>query len=148
MGQESRLLDSQLWTRYLTTEYCLVLCRTRVERAALFLLSFCKTLKSNNNLDWLISQCDSKAFDLFFLSICIFLQRQIHFNGGAFPVLPLVWRWALQSFCAEMDDQNGEHRGGFVSVPNLNAVGSWSVTGVPQSKWSHINHLCCITCIS
>lgn len=39
-----------------------------------------------------------------------------------------------KSFCADVDDQNGEHGGGFVSVPNLNAAGSWFVTEVPKKK--------------
>lgn len=41
---------------------------------------------------------------------------------------------SCKSFCADVDDQNGEHGGGFVSVPNLNAAGSWFVTEVPKSK--------------
>ncbi|XP_040558666.1 coiled-coil-helix-coiled-coil-helix domain-containing protein 1 isoform X3 [Gallus gallus] len=57
------------------------------------------------------------------------------------PQTFLLLRCSLQfgdepckSFCADVDDQNGEHGGGFVSVPNLNAAGSWFVTEVPKKK--------------
>lgn len=76
---------------------------------------------------YLLNASNSEAFDLSFLSVCSFVQRQINFNNGAFPVASAVWMQTLRSFCAEMNDQNQVHWDVFVSLPNLNTVSSWSL---------------------